>query len=750
MDNNDDRSSLLPVSLLSTSVFERTKRINPQSPPHPSTLTSIPTPLAIRSVKVEPTEERLRMNRRPSYHEASTPVNQQRIEMDPFVQGQSRHGRQYYEGSSRRPHEDDPNDRHARKRRIGSLSPEPRKKTAGPGIEDQGSRRQGSTMAMSPISSPDSGMYDQERDSRRRADREHIGSLSNKGREEMQVHSPANSKSSHKSGVNSTGSRTHKRHRKRASDDSSSSSSTSSDSDSSSEDSDAEDQSLAGFSALKLHGIIHDLMLELERTRTKHARYCEKVKESSKKIRDISKKLERRFRDLSEGTMSERSSHTRVPSSVKPSGDRPASFPSTSSSVSSSSRVPHSTVMMPTASAAPLADSKRLSLPSRLAAYDDRVRIASADVVETLTNVHADVRNKAFARKPRSMILHTSVAGPDMEEVMVTSALDGSINFWDLENRRVMSTIPKGSLSQPWAEDMCWVGRNVLAVASATKDGVPNNHQLALVHIKKTMPQRYAPGMGGPSVNWTLQTLEQKPHDSSKGGIMCMTSLANDPSDVSLATAAMDKQIIHWKFRAENSEGECVPIQQKLIHNKHTSTIQALSYSPQNRTLYSGGSDCKIVAWDMARSHVLFENRNVERGRINSIVQNPVDPNLLLVCHANTNNQLALHDTRQRFQDPVLRFGFQCADNLSRQVMPSWHPNGAIVSCGTQSEAKINIWDVRWKDVQRGAGQSIDVHEKRVFKAAFHPRRSFMTSMSADSSLAFIDFRLNPGTVVHG
>ncbi|KAG0248384.1 hypothetical protein BG011_000138, partial [Mortierella polycephala] len=538
MDNNDDRSSLLPVSLLSTSVFERTKRNNPQSSPYPSTQTSISAPLTIRSVKAEPTEERPRMNRRPSYHEASTSVNQQRIEMDPFVQGQSRHGHRCYEGSSRRPHEDDLNDRHARKRRIGSLSPEPRKKTAGPGIEDQGSRRQESTMAMSPISSPDSGVYDQERDPRRRGDREHIGSLLNKGREEMQLHSPANSRSSHKSGVKSTGSRTHKWHRKRASDDSASSVSTSSDSDSSSEDSDTEDQSLAGFSALKLHG--------LERTRTKHARYCEKVKASSKKIRDISKKLERRFRDLSESTISERSSHTRVPSSVKPSGDRPASFSSTSSSsssISSPSRVPHSTVMMPTASAAPLVGSKRLSLPSRLAAYDDRVRIASADVVETLTNVHADVRNKAFARKPRSMILHTSAAGPDMEEVMVTSALDGSINFWDLENRRVMATIPKGSLSQPWAEDMCWVGRNVLAVASATKDGIPNSHQLALVHIKKTMPQRFAPGMGGPSVNWRLQTLEQKPHDSSKGGIMCMASLANDASDVSLATAAMDKQI---------------------------------------------------------------------------------------------------------------------------------------------------------------------------------------------------------------
>ena len=51
--------------------------------------------------------------------------------------------------------------------------------------------------------------------------------------------------------------------------------------------------------------------------------------------------------------------------------------------------------------------------------------VASRAVVETLTNVLADVRKGAFSRKPRSMILHSAVAGPDMEEVMVTSALDG-------------------------------------------------------------------------------------------------------------------------------------------------------------------------------------------------------------------------------------------------------------------------------------------------------------------------------------
>jgi len=169
----------------------------------------------------------------------------------------------------------------------------------------------------------------------------------------------------------------------------------------------------------------------------------------------------------------------------------------------------------------------------------------------------------------------------------------------------------------------------------------------------------------------------------------------------------------------------------------------------------------------MVRSEVVLEYKEKD-GRINSIQQNPVDPNLFLVCQALTCNQISLHDHRQRFERAVLCFGSDGADRLSKQIMPSWHPNGAIVSCGMQTESKINIWDIRWKDVRRGPRQSIDVHgmarcvffllcsfekkkcflltrydvvmvlDKRVFKAAFHPRQSFITSMSAAGSLAFM------------
>jgi len=91
-------------------------------------------------------------------------------------------------------------------------------------------------------------------------------------------------------------------------------------------------------------------------------------------------------------------------------------------------------------------------------------------------------------------------------------------------------------MNQPWPEDMCWVGRNVLAVASATKEGVPMNQQLTLVDVQVRNKA------GGSTISWNLQTLDQMPHD--KGGIGSMAALNEDAGGINLVTAALDKQIV--------------------------------------------------------------------------------------------------------------------------------------------------------------------------------------------------------------
>ncbi|KAF9173196.1 hypothetical protein BGX20_003844 [Mortierella sp. AD010] len=341
-----------------------------------------------------------------------------------------------------------------------------------------------------------------------------------------------------------------------------------------------------------------------------------------------------------------------------------------------------------------------------------------------------------------------AIAGPDMEEIMVTSAMDGSVHFWDLEKQNIVTNIPQSQLHQPWSEDICWVNQNVLATACAHQTGTPIHHQLTLVHAEKFKASKSTLGRGASSVRWTLKQLIPTPHDSSKGSITCISALWRNNHGFSLATAGMDKQIFHWQFDASNVEQEYYPKRQVLVHNRHTAMIQAMCYASESTAMYTGGSDCKVICWDMTRSTILFENKGQDR--INTIDQNPLDPRLFLVSRASLNNQLSLYDSRGGFNTPVLQFGVDGTERLTKQIKPSWHPGGGLVSCGMQSGSKINIWDIRWVDVTRGTGQSLNPHGKHVLKAAFHPTRSLMSSMSTDCSLAFTNFHLNEGSVIHG
>ncbi|KAF9166130.1 hypothetical protein DFQ26_008634 [Actinomortierella ambigua] len=376
-----------------------------------------------------------------------------------------------------------------------------------------------------------------------------------------------------------------------------------------------------------------------------------------------------------------------------------------------------------------------------------RFVLSSKPVVDTLTNLKIDLRSKAFARKPRSLLMYNPhLSGENLKDVMVTSSLDGNIQFWDLHSRRMASQLHKNQLQFPWAEDVCWVGKDLLAVASAYAQGQPQQRQLSLVHVN-AVPASGRQGRA--TVSSVCQPVNAMPHDKTGINVLASVDQFTDGSFV-VATGGTDKMLYQWRFGAPDSDGDYVALDPQLIHSRHTSGIQGLCYSRFDNLMYSGGTDCRLVAWDMQHQWSVIDHRYHDRGRITHILPNPQDPRLFLISHADKANQLRLMDSRVGAQETVLSLGFPVQDNISRYVAPSWHPSGGLISCGTTSgTCKIHLWDIRWKNVERGPGQSINVHDKTILRAAFHPTHSMLASLSTDNTLAFIDFQLNPETVVH-
>lgn len=96
--------------------------------------------------------------------------------------------------------------------------------------------------------------------------------------------------------------------------------------------------------------------------------------------------------------------------------------------------------------------------------------------------------------------------------------------------------------------------------------------------------------------------------------------------------------------------------------------------------------------------------------------------------------QLRLFDIREG-QKEVHAFGWkqQCSESQSALVRQVWSPDGLYISSGS-SDPVIHIFDVRYN--ANKPSQSINAHQKRVFKAVWHQKLPLLVSISSDSNIA--------------
>ncbi|ORX98168.1 WD40 repeat-like protein [Basidiobolus meristosporus CBS 931.73] len=504
---------------------------------------------------------------------------------------------------------------------------------------------------------------------------------------------------------------------------------------SSTSESDSEEAELSAlsFNALKSQKEMHELLLKLERTRSKHARYLEKAKSEAKKIQKISRKLQQKFHSVcdqvntwSRNIQASGAGNNSNPSNkVSPPRASSSRLPSNSHPVQSPPLLQH-----PLDSLVVSSPTKYRPTPKEEAEYD-----INSEMLDVISRTRTDMRTKAFTRKPRSLIYQTvkDYEGNQME-CLVTSSLDGEIQFWSPTMRKIVTRVTKQTLKKPWAEDICFVHPSIVAVASAKKDGELLENQLSFVHVLKANTSQ---------ISYRVQHSNSKPH--SDRGVSALCPIVSNDKEFMFSTCGSDKMVHLWKYKTPQNSGEDAEQTGLLLaHSRHTSAVHALCYEPEKRVLYSGGADCKFYGYSLETKNIVTEYKYPER--VNHVITHPTNPDLLLVCLSGKNDQLHIYDRRSN-NFSSLNFGFQQSDNLSRYMSPSFHPNGHLVAFG-QNEPKINIWDVRYIQQGRKSSQVLYLHERRILKSLFHPHQDTLISMSTDSSLAFTDFHMFENTVV--
>lgn len=142
-------------------------------------------------------------------------------------------------------------------------------------------------------------------------------------------------------------------------------------------------------------------------------------------------------------------------------------------------------------------------------------------------------------KKPRSLLYNIADDSMDraMSELMITTSLDGELQFWNANERRKIKTIGQDHLYDTWIDDICWATASTLAFCPTQK----LNEPLKLVHISNVTKN---------NVEGRIQTLTNNPHDN---GVSVMGSLdtgsysSRNSETCSFVTGGYDKSVVSDK-----------------------------------------------------------------------------------------------------------------------------------------------------------------------------------------------------------
>lgn len=141
-------------------------------------------------------------------------------------------------------------------------------------------------------------------------------------------------------------------------------------------------------------------------------------------------------------------------------------------------------------------------------------------------------------KKPRSLLYNIADNTLDrgMNDLMITTSLDGELQFWSASEKRKIKTIGKDHLYDSWIDDICWATPKTLAFCPSQK----SNEPLKLVHINNVTET---------NVEGRIQTLQDSPHEN---GVSVIGSLDTGSQSsaysqtCSFVTGGYDKSVVSF------------------------------------------------------------------------------------------------------------------------------------------------------------------------------------------------------------
>jgi WD40 repeat protein len=324
----------------------------------------------------------------------------------------------------------------------------------------------------------------------------------------------------------------------------------------------------------------------------------------------------------------------------------------------------------------------------------------------------------ASARKGRHLAFN-----PVQHNVFAVSSDDGGLLVWNYarqtqELTKVVSIAPASFRKESQcAESMAW-SPDGYRLALAFRDPIAGMGEFCIVRLHElpyvTPIPQVLPRERVKSKSTTLHSKGISVIEWIPGGYGDRTGARG------VVTAGPDHAVVLW----EENKGQA-DYKWRVLHREHRSDVRTICMHSQGNALYTGALDGTVIRYDLhsQKTVTIVERRRPHISKINAVLENPHNPNLLLVSSVEpSEHNLVLHDLREKYdhaRQKAMTLSYQRASDaksMSQYIVPRWSPGGFHVSCGSTS-GLVNIWDVRVRGPQYPTvlpQQSIQVHRTFV------------------------------------
>ncbi|CAM9001361.1 unnamed protein product [Rhodiola kirilowii] len=303
---------------------------------------------------------------------------------------------------------------------------------------------------------------------------------------------------------------------------------------------------------------------------------------------------------------------------------------------------------------------------------------------------------------------------PMNDRLFATSALDGIVKLWDIQGDG--STVSLVSIvdcltpkQRSWPMDIAWhpKSKSLFSVYNVAAD----DYQVSILNANSTEQKEQVTFLNDkPHIKGTINTIKFMPWDTD-----CF------------ATGGSDHAVVLWTEVNGGSSWTSKPIHRKL----HSSSVMGVAGIKQKQIVISAGSDKRVIAYNVVAEQAEFTHQL--DSKCLDIMPNPHDVNLYMVQTGAHGKQLRLYDIRSK-RTGIQPFGWIQASSESQSslVNQSWSPDGFYITSGS-ADPVMHIFDIRYNSDT--PSQSIKAHQKRVFKAEWHPTLPLLLSISSDLNI---------------